>query len=90
MDLSKNERYKYLQGTLFTVGGLLKIEAKSYLFTLKKEQGDKFHDTCPLFNEENPIDQAEQQRIRELKKHDKIYFQTDFVKEIVSFIQTIS
>jgi hypothetical protein len=35
VDATKGERYKYLQGTLFTLGGLLKIEAKSYLYTLK-------------------------------------------------------
>ena len=29
----KNERNKFLMGSLFALGGLLKIEAKSYLMT---------------------------------------------------------
>lgn len=50
---------KYLMGTLFILGGMLKLEAKSYLNTRKKDK-DSFHMVSPLFNEENPIDNNDQ------------------------------
>lgn len=50
-----HDHNKYLMGSLFMLGGMLKLEAKSYLNTLKKEK-DSYHLVCPLFNEENPID----------------------------------
>lgn len=61
-------------GTLFTLGGMLKLEAKSYLHTCKKEQ-DSFHNVSPLFNLENPIDANEHEQVRELKAHDREYFE---------------
>lgn len=39
------EHYKYLMGTLYSIGGMLKLEAKSYLHTRKKEK-DSFHNVC--------------------------------------------
>ena len=32
-----SDRCKYLQGTLFALGGLLKLEAKSYLYTITEQ-----------------------------------------------------
>lgn len=56
------QRPKYLQGSLFALGGLLKIEAKSYLRTLQELRSvdDAFELTCPLFNEESEMERQEQ------------------------------
>jgi hypothetical protein len=43
----------YMQGSLFAIGALLKLEAKSYLKTLqdfKAADDPSFQLTCPLFN----------------------------------------
>lgn len=51
-DVVKVQRPKYLQGSLFALGGLLKIEAKSYLRMMQEMRSDiDFELTCPLFNE---------------------------------------
>jgi len=55
LDPSCTDNYKFLMGSLFSLGGLLKIEAKSYLHTLKQADAN-YHLVCPLFDEENPID----------------------------------
>ena len=76
-------------GTLFVLAGHLKIEAKSYLHTLKKAN-DNFHQVCQLVDSENPIDQAGEQFIRELKEDEKEYFEKDFSGDITRFILAIS
>ena len=38
VDSKKNERHKFLMGSLFALGGLLKIEAKSYLMTMSERE----------------------------------------------------
>lgn len=49
-----------MQGSLFAIGGLLKLEAKSYLRTLQELKGDDdFELTCPLFDEESDIEKGE-------------------------------
>ena len=58
----KSERSKFLQGSLFVLGGLLKIEAKSYLHTkneqaLSSKSGEKVL-VCPLINPENELEDA--------------------------------
>lgn len=41
-------------GSLFAIGGILKIEAKSFLKTLSETQDIAL--MAPLINEENPIE----------------------------------
>ena len=85
VDPSLNDNYKYLMGTLYAFSVLLKIEAKCWLHTKTKEDS-KFEMVCPLFNPENPIDQKEQQYLRELKKHDAVYFENGFAQDLVYLI----
>jgi hypothetical protein len=45
----QSHRSKYLSGSLFALGGLLKLEAKSYLITLqnlRKEDDSSFELPC--------------------------------------------
>lgn len=57
-EVVNKQRPKYLQGSLFAIGGLLKLEAKSYLRTLQELRSDDptFELTCPLFNEEIEVE----------------------------------
>ncbi len=57
-ELVSDKRSKYMQGSLFAIGGLLKIEAKSYLQTVQTLRDD-LKLTCPLFNEESEIEKNE-------------------------------
>lgn len=82
------EHYKYLMGTLFSIGGMLKLEAKSYLHTRKKEK-ESFHNVCQLFNLDNPVDANEHELTRELKAHDREFFENGFSQDIARFIRTI-
>ena len=57
----KNEKNKFLMGSLFALGGLLKVEAKSYLMTVNEKADDDaskkgFDLVAPLINENNSID----------------------------------
>ena len=75
----KNERHKFLMGSLFALGGLLKIEAKSYLMTVnEKEDGDEFKKdfdlVAPLWNEDIPADEKSKKFIRKLSKEDEVFF----------------
>lgn len=55
VDPKKNENHRYLMGALFTMAGHLRVEAKSYLKTMKQYDG-QFKEVCVLVNPENPID----------------------------------
>jgi hypothetical protein len=89
VDPNLNDNYKYLMGSLYAFSGLLKIEAKCWLNT-KIKSDPKFKMVCQLFNAENPIDEKEQQYLRELKKHDAVYFETGFAQDLVHFIEGIT
>jgi len=89
VDLKKNDRRNYLMGSLFVIASLLKIEAKSYLNTCKKNNSE-FKEVCELVDQENPVDKAGEQYMRELKAHDKAFFEQDFCEQVISFIKAIS
>lgn len=72
----KNDHSKFLMGSLFALGGLLKIEAKSYLMTMNEKsveerQAAQFDLMAPLSNEENPADEHEKRYIRKLNSDDE-------------------
>ena len=65
----QDQRSKYLQGSLFALGGLLKLEAKSYLLTMenmRKEDDPDFELPCQLFNDDSEVEKMEKQRVRKL------------------------
>ena len=87
----KNEKHKFLMGSLFALGGLLKLEAKSYLMTMnEKEDGDEskkgFDLLAPLTNEENPADEKSKKFIRKLTPEDEVFFKKQFAKVVIWFI----
>ena len=64
-------------GSLYLLGGLLKIEAKSFLMTLNEkyianpeQNKDNFHLVCPLTNPNNENEETEKKRIRKLSEND--------------------
>jgi hypothetical protein len=69
-------------GSLFSLGGLLKLEAKSYLHSLEEERiSEKKSESvlvAALWNGDNEIDQIEQARVRILCKEDMEFFKVDF------------
>mmetsp|Transcript_11084 Transcript_11084/g.16862 ORF Transcript_11084/g.16862 Transcript_11084/m.16862 type:complete len:171 (+) Transcript_11084:555-1067(+) len=80
------ERNKFLRGSLFAIGGLLKIEAKSYVVTLE----DKYPGFCAVTNPENPLDEAEKKFIRKLSEDDAAFFKDEFHLIVSEFIESIS
>ena len=66
-------------GSLFALGGLLKIEAKSYLMTVNEKDADDktkegFDLLAPLTNDDNPADEKAKKFIRKLSPEDEIFF----------------
>ena len=85
--MSKHDRSKMFQGTLFQINGLLNSEAKSYLIT--KEEGG-FIPVAPIINIENPIDAAQQKHVRKLSEGDVKYFETEFCYVVTFFIRGVT
>ena len=84
-------------GSLYALGGLLKIEAKSYLMTLNEkytkdpEKNDEnFKLVCELSNPENPLEEKEKQYIRHLSDDDMDFLKNVFYLVVVEFIKSIS
>lgn len=75
-------------GSLFAIGGILKIEAKSFIKTLTETQD--FPLMAPLINEENPIEQQEVKYLRELNKDDIDFFKKEFPIVVSWFINQIT
>lgn len=71
-EVVSENRSKYMQGSLFALGGLLKIEAKSYLKTMLDQKNEKSHFEleCPLFDETSEMEKSESQRVRTLTSDD--------------------
>ena len=93
----KPERNKFLMGSLYALGGLLKIEAKSYLMTLNErytkdpeKNKENFKLVCELSNPENPLEEKEKQYIRHLSDDDMEFFKNVFSLVVVEFIKSIS
>lgn len=91
----KNEKNKFLMGSLYALGGLLKVEAKSYLMTVsEKDPEDEsrkgFDLLAPLSNPENPGDEKSKKFIRKLSAEDEVFFKKHFTKVVIWFIQNIS
>ena len=81
----KNDRHRFLMGSLYALGGLLKIEAKSYLMTLNERytsdpdlNKEGFSLVCPFSNPENELDEKEKKYIRSLNKSDERFFKNEF------------
>ena len=77
---SANERNKFLMGSLYALGGLLKVEAKSYLLT-ENESETKEKDwrlSCILSNPDSILDEQEKTHLRKLSDEDRTYFKEEF------------
>jgi hypothetical protein len=66
-------------GSLFALGGLLKLEAKSYLMTVNEKDADDeakagFVLLAPLTHDENPADEKAKKYIRKLSPEDEVFF----------------
>jgi hypothetical protein len=97
ISVEKPDRHKFLMGSLYALGGLLKIEAKSYLMTLNErytkdpeKNNENFKLVCELSNPENPLEEKEKQYIRHLSEDDMDFFKQTFSSVVVEFIKSIS
>ena len=45
---------------------------------------------CDLVNQDNPVDAAGEKFIREMKAHDKKFFETELCNEMISFVKVVS
>jgi hypothetical protein len=89
-----SQRSKYLSGSLFALGGLLKLEAKSYLQTLqsfKKEDDPTFEVPCPLFtaDDESEIQKMEKQRVRNLSSSDILFYENELLEILLDFTKNL-
>ena len=62
-----------MMGSLFALGGLLKIEARNYLET-KRKYNPNFRIVSPLIEENKNQEDAMQRGRRDLKEEDSDYF----------------
>jgi hypothetical protein len=91
------DRHKFLMGSLYALGGMLKIEAKSYLMTLNEKytkdpekNTQKFKLVCQLSNPENPLEEKEKIHIRHLDEGDLQFFEDSFYLVVIEFMKSIS
>ena len=84
-------------GSLYALGGMLKIEAKSYLMTLNEKyykdpekNTEHFKLVCQLSNPENPLEEKEKIHIRHLSDDDLDFFKKSFYLVVIEFIKAIS
>lgn len=91
--VSKHDKNKFLSGTLFSLNGLLNIEAKSWLMTkedlpLDKKEG--FQLLAEVTNSENPIDEHQAKYIRTLSEDDSVFFENEFCQTLIWFVETVT
>ena len=77
---------QYMMGSLFGLGGLLKIEARNYLETKRKYDPD-FRVVSPLIEDQKNQEDAMQRGRRDLKDEDLEYFDgEDGLVQVVTFL----
>ena len=84
-------------GSLYAMGGLLKIESKSYLMTLNEKyqknpesNKENFKLVCPLTNAENQLEENEAIHIRHLDEDEVDFFKKEFTYIVIYFIKCVS
>lgn len=85
----KDERHKFLMGSLYALGGLLKVEAKSYLQTIDKYD-QSFKPVCELTNTDNKMMEKDRDHMRILSEDDMQFFKHDFHDVVTKFIDMIT
>ena len=92
-----NDKHRFLSGSLYALGGLLKTEAKSYIMTLSERytknpelNTEKFKTVAPLTNPENPAEENEKMHIRHISEDDEEFFKKEFYKVVIYFMKCIS
>lgn len=87
----KNDKHKFLMGSLYALAGLLKIEAKSFIKTMDDERKDKnFKLVAPLANSNNSIMENDMNLLRTLNEDDIHYFRSEFYEIINYFTRSIT
>ena len=96
IEKESNDHSKFLMGSLYALGGMLKVEAKSYLMTCnemytKDPEKNKigFKLVCPLTNTENPVEDKEKEYIRHLTEDELTFFRSTFYLVMVEFIKSV-
>ena len=81
----------FLMGSIFTLGGLLKIEVRNYLQT-KSKYDPEFRVVCPLIEEGKAQEESMQRFKRDLTKTDIEFFEQEdgFLRVVTFFIQTVT
>jgi hypothetical protein len=77
-----------MQGTLFSMGGLMKIEARNYLFT-KQNTASDFKLPAPIKDNDPDTEDILQRAKRDLTKDDIKFFENGFVAYLIKFIKTL-
>ena len=77
----------FLIGSIYSLGGLLKIEVRNYLQTKAKYEED-FRVVCPLVEDSKAVEQSMQRYRRDLSKDDVEFFESEagFMRYCTFFI----
>lgn len=77
-------------GSIFTLGGLLKIEVRNYLQT-KVKYDPEFRVVCPLVEESKASEDAMKRYQRDLSENDLRFFEDKdgFLRVVTFFIETL-
>jgi hypothetical protein len=88
--VTPEKKAQYTMGSLFALGGLLKIEARNYLET-KQKYDASFHTVCPLVEESKAVEDSLQKARRDLSEKDIAYFESKdgFVKIFTHFVKSL-
>lgn len=76
---------KFIPGMLFTMGGLLKVEARNYLET-KQKQDSNFQVAGPIHESSKDAENVIERSKRELSSPDIAFFETRFLGHLLTFI----
>lgn len=76
---------KFLPGTLYAIGGLLKVEGRNYLET-KKKLDSEFSPAAQIREADSEAEKMIQKSLRELSPADLTFFETQFMQQLADFV----
>jgi len=77
---------KFYPGMLYAIGGLLKVEARNYIDTMKKNNSS-FETASPNTVEDSEMEKRLEQTKRELSPSDLKFFEHEFINHLSTFVK---
>lgn len=88
--VSPEKKAQYVMGSLFALGGLLKIEARNYMET-KQKYDPSFKIVSPLAEENQQVEDSLQRARRDLSNNDILFFESKdgLQKVFIHFVNSL-